>query len=411
MEYQIVQANIPEETDSEILNNRFLFFVGVQRNVNAQIETDCDKKVSRKCARRNLEQAEELKINELIKQRSNIRLILECSNATPIRCRGGIGYACCFCAQEFPDPTDLKKHTLEGHDDKTKFKFMMGKMMFSFLVKLDITGLTCKICANKIESLEQLIEHLIKIHDRKIYTDIKSHIMPFKFDDDALRCMFCQNVFNKFKNLQQHMNIHCRNYICEFCDAGFINKHILACHQEGHKTGTFKCDLCTKVFDTHRKKKSHEKSVHIHANLLNKCGYCNEKFTNYKRRDDHLVQAHGVQLKAVKCNACDKTFDHKGALTIHTKRDHLMERRYKCGQCDMKFFGSNELKLHMVKHTGVREFKCTVCFKTYGRKKTLKEHMRIHNDDRRFKCEHCGQAFVQKCSWKGHMRNRHGELV
>ncbi|CAH1642042.1 unnamed protein product [Spodoptera littoralis] len=382
----------------------------VPRNVNAKNEKDCDKKLKR-ITNSKSEQLEDTKPNELIKHRSNVRLILQCSNATPIRCRGGIGYACCFCGDQFPDPADLKKHTLQDHDDKTKLQFMEGQKMFSFLVKLDITNLKCNICEAKFDKLEQFVEHLIKDHNKKVFTNIKSHVLPFKFDDDVLRCLYCQNVFNKFKNLLQHMNVHCRNYICDYCDAGFVNKNILTSHTEGHKIGTFKCDLCSKIFDTLRKKKSHERSVHIHASLLSKCGYCNQRFSSYKLRDIHLVKVHGVQLIALKCQACDKTFDSKKALTIHTKRDHLMERPHKCTQCDMKFFIPSALRLHMVKHTGVKKFKCAICLKSYGRKKTLTEHMRIHNDDRRFKCKHCGQAFVQKCSWKGHMRNRHRELV
>lgn len=348
---------------------------------------------------------------ELEKHRTNVRMIMQYSNATPIRCRGGIGYACCFCPEQFPDPADLKTHTLDQHDEKVKLKFMKGKMMYSFLVKLDITSLHCNICDDDINSLEEFMTHLVQVHDKKIFTDIKNHILPFKFGDNILRCVMCSNLFNKFKALLEHMNTHYRNYVCDVCDAGFVTKNILFNHAEAHKTGVFQCDYCEKVFDTLRKKKSHEKSVHIHYNLLNKCGYCNEKFKDYRQKDDHIAKVHGIPILALKCQACEKTFANKTALTIHTKRDHLMERRHTCTECDMKFFKTSELKEHMVKHTGMRTFQCTVCLKSYGRKKTLTEHMRIHADDRRFKCEHCGQAFVQKCSWKGHMRAKHGDMV
>lgn len=349
---------------------------------------------------------------ELEKHRINIREILLCSNATPIRCHGGIGYACCFCAQQHPDPKDLKRHTLEAHDAKEKRAFMDGKMMFSYLVKLDITALRCELCDADIETLESLTDHLRTVHDRKFYTDINSHIVPFKFDgDELLKCVYCTSYFNKFKALQEHMNTHYRNYVCAVCDAGFVNRNILLNHAEGHKKGTFKCDYCVKVFDTYRKKKSHEKSVHIHLNMLNRCGYCSEKFKDYRRKLEHLAKVHGVRTVRLKCNACDKAFETQTALTNYIKRDHLLERRHECKHCDMKFFVTHELKEHMIKHTGLRNFECAVCHKAYARRKTLREHMRIHADDRRFKCEHCGQAFVQKCSWRGHMRAKHGEHV
>ncbi|XP_022818941.1 zinc finger protein 93-like isoform X11 [Spodoptera litura] len=379
----------------------------VPRNVNAKNQKNCGKKLKRNTKTKKLEDSP----NDIIKHRSNIRLVLEYSNATPIRTKGGIGYACCFCGDQFLDPAELKKHTLQDHDVETKLQFMEGQKMVSFLVKLDITNLECNICEAKFDKLEQFVEHLIKEHNKKVFTDIKSHVLPFKFDDDVLRCLYCQNVFNNFKNLLQHMNVHCRNYICDYCDAGFVNKQIIQFHIGTHKTGTFKCDRCSKVFDTLQKKKSHERSVHIHASLRNKCRYCTQKFTSCRLRDTHMVKVHGVQLKALKCQACDKSYNNDNALSIHIKRDHLMERPHKCTQCDMKFFSPSELTHHMVKHTGVKEFKCAICLKSYGRKKTLREHMRIHNDDRRFKCKHCGRTFVQKCSWKGHMRNRHREVV
>lgn len=345
---------------------------------------------------------------ELTKHRKNVLQILVNSNATPIRCHGGVGYACSFCTEEYPDPADLKKHTITTH--KNISKFMIGKDLYRFLVKLDITNLMCKVCDGTIDNLEQLIDHLRNKHKKLIYTDVKHQILPFKFDSETLRCFMCSNRFHKFKTLQEHMNVHYRNYVCEVCDAGFVTRGIMIKHSECHKFGSFTCDYCNKVFNTYRKKKSHEKCVHT-SNLLNKCGYCNEKFGDYRKKQKHLSDAHGVPTQELKCEACEKSFVSQKHLSVHIKRVHLIERRHKCSDCDMTFFSLFEMKRHMLKHTGVRDYECTMCHKWYGRKRTLQEHMRIHADDRRFKCEHCGQAFVQKCSWRGHMRAKHGDKV
>ncbi|XP_050676695.1 zinc finger protein 728-like isoform X18 [Leptidea sinapis] len=347
--------------------------------------------------------------HELKKHRFNLIEILRNSNATPIRCRGGIGYACCYCSDEFPDPADLKKHTIAAHDENSRLRLMDGKDLHRFHAKLDITQLKCNICNRPIDNIELLIDHLKNVHSIKMYMDVKNQLLPFKFSENSLQCFMCQSVHHKFKSLLEHMNVHYRNFICEVCNAGFITRSVLAQHSKAHDIGTFKCHYCDKVFDTLRKKQSHEKCVHTHSEGLNRCAYCNEKFGDYRKKETHLFRVHGVVYTEAKCQACDKTFRSQKEYTAHIKRLHLMDRRHRCNECDMSFFTSNELKNHMVKHTGERMFKCEVCFNSYGRRKTLREHMRIHADDRRFKCEHCGQAFVQKCSWRGHMRAKHGE--
>ncbi|XP_047039362.1 zinc finger and SCAN domain-containing protein 12-like isoform X8 [Helicoverpa zea] len=352
---------------------------------------------------------------ELSKRYSNIETVLKFSNATPILRWSDLGYVCCYCRDGFHNPADLKKHTIETHSDKHNPVTQQAsntrrsrKHLPSVTVKLDITGLQCNLCKKDINTLEELLGHLQEEHKKLIHKNVKDQMVPFKFDTDSIRCCICSSVFGKFRRLQEHMNTHYRNFVCDVCDVGYVTQIGLVRHSAKHKGETFKCSFCPKVYDTARNKKAHENYAHNKHFSSHTCGYCNERFTTNIKKNKHLAKVHKVKFHAIRCTACDKTFSSKPALTIHTRRDHLMERKNKCDECEMAFFSLHQLRKHKTKHTGEKNFQCDICLKTYGRKNTLTEHMRIHLNDRRFKCELCGQAFVQKCSWKGHMKNRHG---
>lgn len=266
------------------------------------------------------------RVNEVNKHLDNIRVLLLNSNATPIKCHAGIGYKCCFCAEQYPDAKDLKSHTIERHRDIIG-NYLKGKSMLSYIVKLDITWLQCTLCGLNIRELEDLTEHLVKDHQKVYNNDIKSHIVPFRFDSEPLQCVICHNEFNNFKVLLEHMNIHFSNHVCEVCGCGFVNRRTLLAHGYRHVTGVFKCTYCPKVYDTKIKQKDHERAVHICLNKRNKCGYCGEKFTDYAKKKDHEVREHGAKPVVLKCQACGKTFDNQRVLTIHTKAYHMLERR------------------------------------------------------------------------------------
>ncbi|XP_045781613.1 zinc finger protein 99-like isoform X6 [Maniola jurtina] len=350
------------------------------------------------------------KKRERSKHMDNITTLFNHTNATPLRCQKDIGYGCCFCDKFCEKPAELKQHTRQTHQSDIH-KIMRKKSLNDYHVKLDITGLQCNECNTKTDNLEDMMRHLQE-HNKNIHWDINNHIMPFSFDDDELRCVICKAEFNKFKKLNEHMNKHYRNRVCDVCGAGFINERTFRKHSiQVHKKGVFACKFCEKIFDTIGKKRSHESSVHIHSQMLNKCGYCNKKFKSHRNKEKHISSAHGVRLKEIKCKLCGKVCLTANALRVHTRRDHLKERNYQCHLCAFSSYGNSCLQSHMLKHTGVRDFQCDICLKSYAKKKTLKEHMRIHADDRRFKCEYCGLAFIQKCSLKGHMQSKHRDLV
>ncbi|XP_034838111.1 zinc finger protein 1 homolog isoform X9 [Maniola hyperantus] len=351
-----------------------------------------------------------VKISEKGKHGNNFEVVLANSNATPIRSHDGFNYTCCFCTEKHVNPADLKTHTLMKHNSSRERKGYMKKQTSSgYALKLDITQLKCTECDQSIDTLEGFLDHLQNEHKKLIYTDIKNQIIPFKFDGKDLRCAICTLVFSKFKILLEHMHTHYRNYVCEICDYGCINRRAMLGHKGTHKTGSFECSKCNKVFGTHQRRIAHDMSVHRYMNKPNKCGICNERFKGIQMKDKHMISVHGMSPVIRKCLACDQTFTSQYALRVHQNRYHMMERRFPCTECDMKFFTGGQLKYHMLKHTGQKDFQCDVCLKWFTRKCVLREHMRIHTNDRRFTCLQCGRGFVQKCSLRGHMRSVHGE--
>ncbi|CAK1550195.1 unnamed protein product [Leptosia nina] len=341
------------------------------------------------------------------KHRDNLTTILEFSNVLPFKDRSLLGFICGYCDKTYMDPKDLRTHTNTEHKTQ-RLDLPTIFDLNGYLVKLEVSNLKCTICDQEIDNLYKLREHLSKSHNKTIHNDVKDYLMPFKLTKgDIFNCSMCTSTYETFKMLKQHMNKHYTNYICQKCSSSFITKRSLNAHKATHIEGSFKCDLCEKVFSNNMKRMDHERKSHMGCRTIGNCPFCDQSFRSYYQRNQHLVKVHNSDAQ-YKCNVCSKAFILKSLLMTHIKKNHMMERNYQCTECGYKFFNTKTLKAHMVKHTGERKYACEVCHKAYARKYTLQEHMRIHNNDRRFKCELCGNAFVQKCSLKSHLLSHHG---
>ncbi|XP_048485966.1 zinc finger protein weckle isoform X8 [Plutella xylostella] len=265
---------------------------------------------------------------ELDKHKQNLRLILQSTNATPLRGRDSIGFLCGYCNCKFPEANELKQHTLETHSNQD-VESLKGKLstLSTFLGKIDVTALHCRICNKDIDGLESVLPHLKDTHNKQIVVGLKSQLIPFNFDTERLKCAVCKDEFNNFKVLIEHMNSHYPNFICEICGSGFVNKGKLQSHSYRHKTGSYKCDYCNKDFDCRPKKRNHERVVHIHVNKRSKCAFCGDKFTDYAKKLDHEVKMHGVKPRDIKCNLCEKTFHNQRAMNLHLKKHNLLNIR------------------------------------------------------------------------------------
>lgn len=171
-----------------------------------------------------------------------------------------------------------------------------------------------------------MLSHL-EDHGKTINMDIKNHIVPFKFGGKHFTCVNCACNFNNFKKLQQHMNCHYRNYICDVCDLGFINRTYLSNHCERHKNGTSSCNFCAKIFENEKKKRLHELEMHVHLKKC-KCKHCGEEFTSNRKKERHIANFHRVSKKNIKCQTCEKICFTENGLRVHIRRNHLIDKKY-----------------------------------------------------------------------------------
>lgn len=301
-------------------------------------------------------------------------------------------------------------HTAQ-QTEKDKLNLMIDYKLSYNPIKIDITDLQCTVCDMEMSDLNDLKDHLVTVHNKTIYKNIKDIILPFRLEaGTSYRCVICSLEHISFKNLYHHMSSHYSNYCCNKCGAGYITIAALRKHQKTHENGNFPCVYCEKTYTSLSKKKQHEKGVHTGGWLRNKCPHCPQIFVSYYDRSEHLVEVHNEARVTYPCNACDKVYKKKFELNRHIKHHHLQQKNYQCHTCNAKFFSKRGLTDHVAKHDGGEQHACHVCGKVFSRCRTLKEHLKVHEDGRKFQCEVCKKTFVQKCSLKSHIKLHQDDL-
>lgn len=328
-----------------------------------------------------------------------------------------VGYFNCFyCNKQFAGFDLLKTHVSELHEN-ISYKLILKSIYRPHdRIRADVSEIKCRICKNKIEDLEILIQHLTDNHNVKFNFDSDSKkpadcILGYDLSEGKYKCCQCKEEFIFFKTLSNHMNEHSTDHVCDVCGRCFLLADRLRAHAQSHKAKSIvKCDLCGKICGSKMLLQSHVRYKHLKLPFM--CSICNKPFNTSQKRVKHLEEVHNRAPLDLTCKVCSKKFDHHKNLYRHMKY-HLNikpERKFGCNVCGMKFSTNSGLSNHMVVHSGEKNYECEVCHKKYGRRKTLMEHLRIHKNDRRFACGACSQAFVQKCSLKNHIRVHHGVI-
>ncbi|KAG8002434.1 Telomere zinc finger-associated protein [Nibea albiflora] len=140
-----------------------------------------------------------------------------------------------------------------------------------------------------------------------------------------------------------------------------------------------------------------------------KCVTCSATFNAKEELRLHVVTHTGDMPH--KCSTCPEQFMHKKNLTIHMMKAHGYPKPHACSECPKTFLTRTELRVHeAAKHRGEKPFVCEECGHRASSRNGLQMHIKaIHRNERPFVCTLCGHAFSQKNNLNMHLRIHSGE--
>lgn len=308
----------------------------------------------RRRANNELPEESEKRISKTMMRR-NAMTLLECSTAWAFRWFHGAFY-CSYCDVKFVDIQPLKEHVFINHLNEPPSKRIFAKLTENNMVKIDVNNLRCRICNIPLNGIESLKYH-VQTHGRSMNEGYNDGVLPFKLDDEGYFCQICSSYFGNFTKINEHMNIHYQNYVCDTCGKGFVSKSRFRTHIHAgynfYEKGSYPCGICDEILSSKAERNTHRLRVH-RKGVRYTCPRCSETFTSYNARVKHLVNYHAQQVHEFECDVCGKSFYTRSKRAGHYKLVHTapgQQESHQCAQCLSVFVSKCKLVKHLKSHT------------------------------------------------------------
>ncbi|XP_071373836.1 zinc finger protein 572-like [Centroberyx affinis] len=268
------------------------------------------------------------------------------------------------------------------------------------------TVFTCYVCDRSFSSSEELTQHQ------------SSH----STEDKPFRCTYCQGNFRTFSELTAHRRQECseRQYVCKDCGIVFrsparLRTHRITIHprpEESEDAKTYRCDKCSRRFQTEEElvqhqesfagdqncdvrpppkkrgrppKKAAEREMTSNKGGAGEEGGDKESPTNGTKQRGRPPKEPQTELKIPCPEAnCDLVFPSVAALRAHKKDHHgppLPPRKaHPCTECEESYARPEQLKAHVARAHSSSRHNCPTCGKSFGRESNLKAHQKTHTE-------------------------------
>ncbi|NXS09469.1 ZBT11 protein, partial [Neodrepanis coruscans] len=215
---------------------------------------------------------------------------------------------------------------------------------------------------------------------------------------------------------------------CTECGMVFQRRYALIMHTLKHeRSKEYKCPLCKKEFQYGASLRAHlvrhtRKSEGTAAATSAEgtgvsvvkgrtkrefvCDICGRTLPKLYSLRIHMLKHTGVKPHA--CKVCGKTFTYKHGLKMHLAL-HEVQKQFKCDLCEKSFVTKRSLQEHMSIHTGESKYLCSICGKSFHRASGLSKHIKKHQpkpEVRGYQCTQCDKSFYEARDLRQHM-NKH----
>lgn len=229
--------------------------------------------------------------------------------------------ACVYCYKTFEDSSQFRKHMEDEHRNFplwTAFEHVPEGY-----IKVDCTELHCRICLELFEKLEQVAEHLLKVHSKtSLNLNYDLGMQPFKLCKGKWMCALCNDKFLTLRTLSRHTQTHFAKYTCESCGKSYSTVSTLQAHIKNSHIGDKRlCRKCKRTFKTLEERRRHlSESQKCWAHL---CRVCGERFITWNMRLKHQSKVHGAQKRTYSCPECKSIFTNRTKYRGHFKSNHV----------------------------------------------------------------------------------------
>jgi hypothetical protein len=287
--------------------------------------------------------------------------------------------------------------------------------------------IVCKhngICSKIFQTEAEKSEHIREVTNRSadltkcdfcglIYrkSDKVNHFKIHHKNDKLIRCSYgtCSTLFRSELEKQNHeVLVHSltKKEKCIFCNNLFNKFNILRHYRKKHTTlfaNAFKCKFrCKRYFLTEADRDEHIASAHkikVVVRAEAQCLYCNKIFIDKDVLSDHITKHHLLVKIRCKFVNCGQYFHTQTEADKHFRQQHQKieeNKKYRCLKCNFRATCKYNVKYHFYAVHGEKSLPCRKCSRCFSSSFTLKAHIKQAHSTRKSQkvCPYCNKSII-----------------